>query len=333
MRAKELASYLEFTLKNNLPVLIKGPPGGGKTDIGTQAANKLTYDLMVTHPVVDEPIDYKGMPFVVNGKANFIPFGNLERMIYADRPLVVFLDDLGQATPAVQSAVMQLLLSRTINGKLISDHVRFLAATNRREDRANVSGILEPVKSRFLGGIVELEIHTEDWIEWAWANGMPSELISFIQFRPDMLFEHKPTRDIENSSNPRTVAGVGDVINLGISAGHRFEAFKGIAGESFAVEFEAYNKIFLNLPSIHEIEAEPNTAIIPNEASAKFAVMGMLAGGMTPNNLGSFITYLERLGNEMLVAGMKNASMKNPALYSTQEFVNFGIRYGGLLVN
>ncbi len=66
-----------------------------------------------------------------------------------------FIDDLGQATPAVQAAAMQLILARTLNGHRVSDHVVFIAATNRRTDRAGVSGILEPVKSRF-ATLVEL---------------------------------------------------------------------------------------------------------------------------------------------------------------------------------
>ena len=66
-----------------------------------------------------------------------------------------FLDDLGQAPMSVQAAAMQLILARRINGFKISDKVIFMAATNRREDKAGVTGILEPVKSRF-AWIVEL---------------------------------------------------------------------------------------------------------------------------------------------------------------------------------
>jgi len=55
----------------------------------------------------------KGLPFVVNNNAEFLPFGNLRKLINADKLTVCFFDDLGQATPAVQSSAMQLILSRT----------------------------------------------------------------------------------------------------------------------------------------------------------------------------------------------------------------------------
>lgn len=45
-----------------------------------------------------------------------------------------FIDDLGQATPAVQAAAMQLILALTLNGHRVSDQVVFVAATNRRTD-------------------------------------------------------------------------------------------------------------------------------------------------------------------------------------------------------
>ena len=105
-------------------------------------ATSLKHDLIITHPVVEDPTDYKGMPAVVQGDggptASFLPFGELNRMLSATVPTVVMMDDLGQAPPAVQAAVMQLILARQINGRRISDHVSFIAATNRREDRAEV---------------------------------------------------------------------------------------------------------------------------------------------------------------------------------------------------
>lgn len=330
MRAQKLKSLLEFSLKNNYPILVKGAPGIGKSDIVSQACNNLGYELIISHPVVADPTDYKGLPFVINGKAEFLPFGDLEKLLHADKEIVFFMDDLGQATPAVQSAVMQLILARQINGHKISDFVRFVAATNRRTDMANVSGILEPVKSRF-ASIVELEVNNDDWYQWAFENGMPSELISFIQFRPGLLFDFKASRDIVNSPNPRTVTFVGKMINSGLPEEIRFETVSGAVGEAWAIEFEAYLKTYALLPSIHQMIADPVNTPIPNEISAKFAAMGLVADKMNSENIKALNTYLQRLGDELYVCGMKNATMKNPSLYSTPEFINFGIKYGNIL--
>jgi MoxR-like ATPase len=218
MRAKQLKEAVKFAIKNKHPLLIKGAPGIGKTDIVTQACRETKTELIISHPVVSDPTDFKGLPFPVKGqmKATFLPFGDLLKLIDADKPTAFFLDDLGQATASVQAAAMQLLLARRINGHKVSDQVVFLAATNRRQDRAAVQGILEPVKSRF-SAIVELEVVNDDWVDWAIAQQMPVELIAFIRFRPQLLHDFKPTADISNTPNPRTVAAVGKMMKSGLA--------------------------------------------------------------------------------------------------------------------
>lgn len=326
MRARELKKFLKFCLKNNYPILIKGSPGIGKTDIVESVVKKLKYDFLVMFPVVDSPIDYKGLGSNVDGEAVFLPYGNLKRMLEAKKPLVVFLDDLGQATPAVQSAVMQLLLARKINGTLISKHVRFVAATNRREDKANVSGILEPVKSRFTS-IVELEVNVDDWIDWAVKNKMPNTLISFIQWKPTLLNDFKATRDIENSPSPRTVANVGKMMKAKLKDNLLFEAVKGAAGIGFANEFTTFLRVYKELPTVKEILADPANCKIPTEVSARFAIMGMVLEAVTLDNIGKFIVYLDRLGTEITTATMKLCSVKKPDVCKTSAYVDWAIKH------
>jgi len=326
MKAQDLKKFLKWSFKKNYPILIKGAPGIGKTDIVESAAKKLKYDLLVMHPVVDSPIDYKGLGAIIHGKAVFLPYGNLEKLMVAKAPLVVFFDDLGQAPASVQSAVMQLLLARSLNGKQISKFVRFVAATNRREDKANVSGILEPVKSRF-ASIVELEVDVNSWLVWAEKNKMPSSLIHYIQWRPNMLLDFKPTRDIENSPCPRTVAFVGKMINSSIPSSVLFEGIKGAAGEAFATEYTAFMRVYKELPTVKEIQANPSGCKLPTEVSAKFAVMGMVLDAITAENMSKFLTYLDRLGAEITTATMKLCSVKKPEVCKNTDYINWAIKH------
>ena len=234
MKPSSLSALLAATIQAQAPVLITGAPGVGKSDIVQQAATTAGADLIIEHPVVADPTDFKGLPFVVAGdRAEFLPFGSLRQLIEATSPLVYFLDDLGQAPPAVQAAAMQLILARRINGHVVSDQVTFIAATNRRSDRAGVTGLLEPVKSRF-ATIINLEPDLDDWVKWAlsagqpypggqWEanafdpaldNGFPTELTAFIRFRPALLHDFKPTADLVNTSSPRTIANVGRSMTL-----------------------------------------------------------------------------------------------------------------------
>jgi hypothetical protein len=319
VKPSQLRKALSIAFRNRFPVLLVGQPGVGKSDIVAQTAGEEGMDLVISHPVVSDPTDYKGMPFVVGERAEFLPFGELRRIIEAVRPTVFFLDDLGQASPAVQAAAMQLLLARRVGEHRVSGLVTFAAATNRRQDRAGVQGILEPVKSRF-ATILHLEPDVEDWCAWAIGNGMPVELISFIRFRPDLLAAFFPTRDMANSPSPRTVASIGHLMNAGIPEDLAFEMFSGAAGSEFATEFTAFLRMSGKIPDPARILSSPADAPIPKEPSILYALCGALAVRADAQTFDAIVTYASRLEPEFSVLLVRDCGLRNRSLMETEAF-------------
>jgi MoxR-like ATPases len=332
MKPTALSEYLDFAITNNFPVLITGKPGIGKSDIVAQAATGSDAQLIISHPVVSDPTDYKGLPFPnKNGTADFLPFGELQQIITAKKKTVYFLDDLGQASPSVQAACMQLLLARRINGHKVSDQVTFIAATNRKQDKAAVTGMLEPVKSRFKT-IQELETDTDDWVKWALINDMPTELIAFIRFRPELLDNFEPTKEMINSASPRTVAAVGIQQAAGLPQKFEYDVFKGAAGDAFATEYVTFLKLFRELPSVDEIILNPHKAPVPGEPGALYAISSALARKMNDDNIGSICTYLDRLPVENSVACMKDAETRDRTICSTRAFIEWTKDKSGIIM-
>ena len=314
MRANELKQLLEFAIKNNEPVLVSGAPGIGKTEIVKQVVANMGCDLIISHPVVSDPTDYKGLPFYTGGtEAEFLPFGELNKLIKAEKKTVFFIDDLGQAAPSVQAAVMQLVLGREINGKKISDNIIFFAATNRREDKAGVAGILEPLKSRF-STIIELTPTVDDWCEWANEEGLPIELVSFIRFRPELLFDFEAQVGMKNSSTPRTVTAVGRLMMKGLPASLEREVFAGAAGEGFAVEFVNYKKIMSKITSVDKIITDPKSVKVPTELSELYATVACLVTKATMKNIDNIVEWLQGTPMEMQVFFFKDACARQPKL-------------------
>jgi hypothetical protein len=331
MKPSELNDTLVFAIQNNFPILIKGKPGIGKSDIVEKACNEAGAQLIISHPVVSDPTDYKGLPFMnKEGEAHFMPFGELNALIQATEPTVFFLDDLGQAPQSVQAACMQLILARRINGHKISDNVTFIAATNRKEDKAGVSGLLEPVKSRF-ASIIELEVNQDDWVKWALDNNMPVELISFIRFRPALLEKFEATKDITNSPCPRTLAKVGLMQNAGLKKEIEFEIIKGAVGEACATEYLAFLKIFRELPNIDEIVLNPKGALVSKEPAVQYALSGAIAHRMNEQNMEALITYMHRLPAEISVVSMKDAITKNRELAFNKAYIQWSAKMGNVL--
>ncbi len=323
MKPTELYSFLSRAVPSKLPVLIKGAPGIGKTDIVTQACESSSADLIIEHPVVSDPTDYKGIPFPDGkGDANFLPIGNLKRLLNAERLTVCFFDDIGQAPGSVQASIMQLLLARRINGHKVSDNVCFLAATNRRSDRAGVTGMLEPVKSRFVS-IVELETDVESWVSWALKAALPTELIAFIRFRPELLHNFEPTNDLVNSPCPRTIHNAGKLMQMGIPKELEFEVYSGAAGEGFAAEFTGFLRIFRSLPNPDVILNNPDKAEVPTDPATLYALTGALTHRASDTTMERIVRYSGRIQPEFSVKMMRDIINKDESLVNTRAYIQW----------
>lgn len=336
MKPSTLKTVLSACIANRQPVLLQGSPGVGKTDMVVNAALSESADMVTVYCACSDPCDPKGMPATWSTpdgqQSDFIPFGWLKRLINADRTTVCFLDDIGAATPAVQLSFMNLVQARrTGDGTPISDNVVFIAATNRRSDKAGVTGMLEPLKSRW-ATILNVEPDLDDWIDWALDNGMPTELIAFLRFRPHLLNDFTPSADLVNSPSPRTVAAVGRLMSLGLPSETEYEVYSGAAGEGFAAEFLGFLKIFRNLPSRDAILMDPENAEVPEDPATLYAVCGSVASAASEQTMERVCTYANRLPAEFSVMLMRDAIKRDPKIVNTRPYIDWGRKHKDVLL-
>jgi len=331
MRPSQLTSLLLKSIPAKMPILVTGQPGCGKTDVISATCEQLGADLILEHPVVSDPTDAKGIPWVVDGEAVFLPIGNLEKLMNAKKLTVCFIDDLGQAPHLVQAAYMQLILARRINGHEVSPHVCFVAATNRRTDRAGVSGVIEPMKSRF-STIVPLDISLDDWVQWALQNDIPVEFIAFARFRPDVLSDFKPTNDLTNSGSPRTFANAVKMYQLGLPQEIEYETLAGSIGEGFAAELVGFLKIFRSLPNPDSILMNPEKADVPTDPATLYATCGALARKASEQTIGRLVTYANRLSAEFSVLLIRDCVGLAPGVVNSRSFIEWSSRNSEVLL-
>jgi hypothetical protein len=328
MKPSSLLHLLTHAFRHRLKVLVVSSPGIGKSALVELAAQAASADLVTMHPAVSDPTDFKGMPAIVTaGKrqlAEFLPFGNLRKLVEATTLTVCFIDDIGQAPHAVQAALMQLIHAREVDGQKISDHVVFVGATNDSSHMAGVSSILEPVKSRW-DTIVELQADVDDWVAWALtpAASIPPELIAFIRFRPTLLNDFRPTRELANSPCPRTVAAVGKWLRTGVEDP---TILAGAAGPGFAAELHAFLKVWRSLPDLDALIASPQTPTVPTDPSTLCAVASALAYRATPQNFAPILQYTSRLPAEYSVLLVRDATSRLPALCSTPAYTTWALK-------
>ncbi len=298
-------------LKSRIPFVLHSEPGIGKSDTISTAANH-GWRVLWYHPVVSDPTDFKGMPFAFMQadqlKARFVPFNDLEVLTTADTPTLACFDDLGQAPMAVQAALMQLFLARRINGHQISDHVLFCAATNRAEDKAGVTGMIEPLKGR--GKLYGLETHIDPFCEWYYAQEEMDPLVpAFLRFKTELLSAFEPTRAMTNSPNPRNWARTGHGLYHGLDD---FESIAGDVGDGAASEFIAFKEVYQELPDPDGILKNPTQAEVPSDKpSVMYALIGALAHRASVKTAEGLVTYLNRLPGDFSVKCMKDAQARN----------------------
>ncbi len=324
MKPTAIIRILAHAFRHGLKVLLVSSPGVGKSALVELAATAAGADLVVMHPAVSDPTDFKGMPAVVKAGtkslAEFLPFGNLRKLVEATSLTICFIDDIGQAPHAVQAALMQLIHAREVDGQKISKHVVFVGATNDSSHMAGVSSILEPVKSRW-DTILPLECDVDDWVAWALHAKIPPQLIAFIRFRPALLNDFKATRELKNSPCPRTVEAVGKWVASGIED---YQVFEGAAGAGFATEFTAFLTVWRSISDLDAIIANPHTAHVPTgNPSLTVAVACALAHKATPQNFANVMAYLDRLPKEYEVLAVRDATGRDKSLAETAAYTKW----------
>ena len=340
MTPSTLSTTLTKAFANNIKVLITGAPGIGKSEIVEAAAAANGMPVVLMHPAVSDPCDFKGLPAITPTGAEFLPYGNLRALIEANRPTVCFIDDIGQAPHAVQAALMQLIQARRIDGVAISDHILFVGATNDSTHMAGVQSLLEPVKSRW-HTIINLQADLSDWVTWAAHNSIAPIVVAFCRFRGiKALHDFVPTREIKNTPSPRTVAAASKLYLAGMTS---TEVISGATGDGWAVEFEGFRRCWDKMPDPDDCLKSPLTMPVPDssDVSTCYAISTAISLRLNAKNVANGIDYLTRLNSEYSVLAISDAHRREakraesdqsfPMLNQSAGFTKWAVKFGHLL--
>lgn len=316
-------------------VALVGAPGCGKSAMAAEVAARLEAEFRVWHPLLKEPIDYGGLPWVVDGQVRQLPMGDLRELIEVatanpSKLVVVLVDDAGQAAGATQAALMQLVHGGQFAGQKLPENVRFIIATNRRKDKAGVGGVLAPLTNRMT--MFGVTVDPDSWAEWALRAGLPPVLVAYVRFKPDCLLdpETQSNKDMEPFCSARALEACGRYMMAGIE---QHPVLAGCIGESRATELSSFLKVWHELPDIDEVLAKPDKAMVPkpNRPDIMYALIGALAAHVDAKRMVNLTTYLERIPIEFQVACIKDAQSQKPDLRKTKGLIDWLLRHKDML--
>ncbi len=161
------ADIIKGALQSNVSIFLHGKPGSGKSD----RVKQLDPDFIELNLSHLDPELLDGLAGEKDGKAVHIKPPWLEELEAkcqeeADKIHILFLEELTNASPMMQSKAYGIALDKKVAGKWkLPENARVVAAGNELEDSLVANEIAEPLYDRFAH--VNIETNAKNWLEWA----------------------------------------------------------------------------------------------------------------------------------------------------------------------
>lgn len=304
----------------NVPVMLIGDPGVGKSALARLVADKLGRNLQTLIGSTLDPTDIGGMPVVrIDGKGiDRIPLTAIKKL--CTDPGILFLDEIACAPPAVQAAMLRLILERVAGDLELHPETRVLAATNPPEQSPGGSDLSAPLIGRVM--LLHLRPSHDEVLEFfeglgdgdnsSFGQALRAESRDFAataRVAADLLEIDIP-QDANGGNRPwgapraweRVVRARAAAVSNGINSKKTLKyVTAGSVGTHLAVTYAAIQDIRTKLPSIEDIATDPAGVKVPEDAKHQIGAVGLLARVAERDPWAAFV-YADRLRPELRVA-------------------------------
>jgi hypothetical protein len=286
-----------------------------------------------------------------------------QRLAQAEKG-VLFLDEISTAPPAVQSALLRVVLERVVGDLALPAGVSVVASANPPEQSVGGWDLSAPLANRFCHLFWSLD--TQGWVDgmirgWlfsdlphlspAWEKSIPEKqglVAAFIRHRPHLLLQVPKDEGQAGKAWPsprswsmaarllaaaESVQGEEDIVAM-LTA--------GCVGEGACLEFLAWCRE-LDLPDPEEILANPSHLRLPDRGDQSFAILTAVitaaVNRLTEERWSAAWSILAKASEQgkkdiAAVAAKKLAAARKPELplplKELQEFVPL-LQKGGLM--
>jgi hypothetical protein len=253
------------------PVFLWGPPGIGKSDLVKQIGDEAGREVIDIRLALWEPTDIKGIPYYNAEQGKMVWAPPAELPTDPESTALIFLDELNSAPPAVQAAAYQLILNRRVGTYQLPKGVDIVAAGNREGDRGVTYRMPAPLANRFLH--LEMKVDFDDFQEWAVMNNVHPEVIGYVGFAKQDLYDFDPKSPSKSFATPRSWVFVSDLLQDDDCDNDTLTTLvAGAIGDGLSVKFMAHRKIAGKLPKAADILEGKVKDLAIKEVSAMYSL-------------------------------------------------------------
>jgi hypothetical protein len=294
------AEALGVAVAARVPVLLWGAPGTGKTSAIRAMADAMGLPCETVIASIREPSDFAGLPVVAGDSVRFAP-PQWARRLAAAGTGVLFLDELSTAPPAVQAALLRVVLERTVGDLTLPEEVSVVAAANPPEQAADGWDLSAPLANRLCHLSWETTARSiADGLAGGWAAprvpALPAGwaaaeqlykgmVAAFLQVRPALAIA-PPSNAAEAGRgwpSPRTWEMAARLMTATDAAKASDQArsalVRGAVGDGAGIEFLAW-LVEMDLPDPEEVLADPASFRLPERGDRAYAALASIAAAV-----------------------------------------------------